>query len=111
MYLRIFAKPFMALVLAAYLSYWSRNTAQASGSVFLKPVMDSLAQSFAYFSAGLLVLSVFGFLYGGYRIWRWQNGGIPCCTRCGSMTEIRNGRYGIFRGCMNFPRCRGSEDL
>lgn len=111
MYLRLFGKPFIWLVLAAYLSYWSGNAAEQQASVILKPMMDSIAHGVAYFSIGLLVLSAFGFLYGSYRVWRWQNGETPFCARCGSMMEIRNGRYGEFWGCMSYPRCRGSEDI
>lgn len=111
MYLKLFAKPFIEVILGAYLSYWSSNASQQATSVALKPLMDSLAESVAYVSAGLLMLSMFGFLYGGYRIWRWQKGDLPFCTRCGAMMEIRNGRYGQFWGCMNYPSCRGSEDI
>jgi hypothetical protein len=111
MYLRLFAKPSIALALAAYLIYWSGSAVQHSTSVYLKPMMEAIVQGAAYFSLGLLALSAFGFIYGGYRIWRWQNGEMPFCTRCGSMMEIRNGRYGEFWGCMSYPRCRGSEDI
>lgn len=111
MYLKLFSKPFVWLVIATYLSYWSSNAAQKETSAMLKPLVDSVALGAAYFSVGLLALSAFGFLYGGYRIWRWQNGEIPFCSRCGSMLEIRNGRHGEFWGCMSYPRCRGSEDI
>lgn len=111
MYFRLFAKPSIALALAAYLIYWSENTSDQKTSVILKPLMDSISLGAAYFSAGLLVLSGLGFLYSGYRIWRWQNGEIPFCSRCGSMVEIRYGRHGEFWGCMSYPRCRGSEGI
>lgn len=111
MYLRLFAKPFIWLTLAIYLSYWLGSTEQPNVSVAFRPIMDSISQGVAYFCTGLLLLSAFGFLRGGYRIWRWQNGEIPFCPRCGSMMEIRNGRYGEFWGCMSYPRCRGSEDI
>lgn len=111
MYLRLFAKPAIWLALATYLSYWLGNAEQSNVSIAFKPMMDSITQGVAYFSAGLLLLSAFGFLFGGYRIWRWQKGETPFCPRCGSMMEIRNGRYGEFWGCMSYPRCRGSEDI
>ncbi len=111
MYIRLFAKPLIWLALAAYLAYWSESAVQPNASVFLKPMMEGIAQGVAYFSEGLLVLAVFGFMYGAYRIWRWQIGATPICQRCGSMMEIRNGRYGEFWGCMSYPGCRGCEDI
>lgn len=32
------------------------------------------------------------------------------CPRCGSMLQRRNGRYGVFWGCMGFPACRYTEN-
>lgn len=111
MYFRLFAKPSSALAVAIYLTFWSESVADQKTSVMLKPLMDALSVGVAYVSVGLLVLSAFGFLYGGYQIWRWQKGEIPFCSRCGSMMEIRYGRYGEFWGCMSYPRCRGSEGI
>lgn len=31
------------------------------------------------------------------------------CPKCGSDTELRNGRYGEFYGCSTFPACRGTR--
>lgn len=111
MYIKLFARPFIGLALAMYLSYWSWHAVQPTASIYLKPVMESIAQGVAYFSAAVLVLSTFGFLHSSYRLWRWQSGEGECCGRCGSMMEIWNGRNGAFWGCMNYPRCRGSEDI
>lgn len=111
MYWRLFAKPIAWLTLAAYLSYWVGSAEQLNVSVAIRPVIDSIARNVAYLGAALLALSAFGFMRAGYRIWRWQRGEIPFCPLCGSMMEIRTGRYGKFWGCMSFPRCRGSEDI
>lgn len=111
MYWRLFAKPIAWLALAAYLSYWVGSAEQLNVSAAIRPVIDSIARNIAYLGAALLALSAFGFMNAGYRIWRWQRGEIPFCPRCGSMMEIRTGRYGEFWGCMSFPRCRGSEDI
>ena len=37
----------------------------------------------------------------------------PICPtpRCGRKMVIRNGRYGDFWGCPNYPRCRGARDV
>lgn len=36
----------------------------------------------------------------------------PCpADRCGGQLVVRNGRYGDFVGCSNFPRCRYSRNL
>jgi ssDNA-binding Zn-finger/Zn-ribbon topoisomerase 1 len=32
------------------------------------------------------------------------------CLRCGADTELLNGRYGKFYGCVTFPECKGSRD-
>jgi len=31
------------------------------------------------------------------------------CPRCGGKLVIRNGKYGVFKGCSNFPTCRYLE--
>ncbi len=33
------------------------------------------------------------------------------CPLCGSMLQKRNGRYGMFLGCMGFPVCRYTENV
>ncbi len=37
-----------------------------------------------------------------------QNG---ICPKCGGLLVIRNGRYGKFKGCTNFPECRFTTNL
>ncbi|MBQ9469391.1 MAG: topoisomerase DNA-binding C4 zinc finger domain-containing protein [Bacteroidales bacterium] len=32
------------------------------------------------------------------------------CPRCSGGLVLRNGRYGKFYGCSNFPRCRYAAD-
>lgn len=32
------------------------------------------------------------------------------CPDCGSKIVTKEGRYGKFRGCSNFPKCKYSED-
>ena len=31
------------------------------------------------------------------------------CPRCGAKMVLRNGQYGFFYGCPNFPRCKGTR--
>ena len=33
------------------------------------------------------------------------------CPRCGSQLVVRNGKYGAFYGCTNYPRCKFTQDL
>ena len=33
------------------------------------------------------------------------------CPRCGGLLLTRNGRYGDFIGCENFPECRYTEAI
>ena len=33
------------------------------------------------------------------------------CPRCGGQLKLRNGKYGAFYGCSNFPRCRYTQNL
>lgn len=28
------------------------------------------------------------------------------CPKCGGKLVERNGKYGVFKGCSNFPKCR-----
>ncbi|MEE0651535.1 MAG: topoisomerase DNA-binding C4 zinc finger domain-containing protein [Segatella copri] len=28
------------------------------------------------------------------------------CPQCGGQLVLRNGRYGFFYGCSNFPKCK-----
>ena len=33
------------------------------------------------------------------------------CPRCGGNLMIRNGKYGQFYGCSNYPKCRFTHDI
>jgi hypothetical protein len=33
------------------------------------------------------------------------------CPKCGSLLVIRNGKYGSFKGCSNYPKCRFSINI
>ena len=33
------------------------------------------------------------------------------CPKCGAQMREKNGRYGRFLGCSNYPRCNGTRDL
>lgn len=33
---------------------------------------------------------------------------IGCCDLCGAAMVIRNGKYGEFAGCLNYPKCRNT---
>ena len=33
------------------------------------------------------------------------------CPKCGAEMREKNGRYGRFLGCSNWPRCNGARDL
>jgi len=32
------------------------------------------------------------------------------CPKCGADTELLDGRYGKFYGCVTFPECKGARD-
>lgn len=36
---------------------------------------------------------------------------IHYCPKCGARMVRRNGRYGAFYGCTNYPRCRGTRSI
>ena len=33
------------------------------------------------------------------------------CPRCGGILKLRNGKYGAFYGCSNYPRCKFTQDI
>jgi hypothetical protein len=33
------------------------------------------------------------------------------CPKCGNMVVLKNGCYGQFFGCINFPKCKGSLSI
>ena len=33
------------------------------------------------------------------------------CPRCGGQLVVRNGKYGKFLGCSNYPKCRYTQNL
>ena len=33
------------------------------------------------------------------------------CPVCGAETTLRDGRFGNFYGCPNFPKCKGSRNI
>lgn len=35
----------------------------------------------------------------------------PPCPECGGPTKLRNGRYGPFYGCVDYPKCKGTANL
>lgn len=35
----------------------------------------------------------------------------PTCPRCSNQMVTRNGRYGMFWGCTNYPRCKGTRNI
>ena len=35
----------------------------------------------------------------------------PKCPDCGSMMNVRSGKYGAFWGCTAFPMCQGIEKI
>lgn len=35
----------------------------------------------------------------------------PPCPECGGPTKLRNGPYGPFYGCADYPKCKGTENL
>ncbi len=37
--------------------------------------------------------------------------GPKTCSECGSKMELKQGRYGIFWGCSNYPECKNTERL
>lgn len=41
------------------------------------------------------------------RLEKWFDMTGPLCPTCDSPTKKRNGKYGEFFGCINFPSCRG----
>lgn len=32
------------------------------------------------------------------------------CPKCGKRVELKNGKYGLFYGCSNFPKCNFTAD-
>ena len=34
-----------------------------------------------------------------------------CCPICGSLMVTKEGKYGKFRGCSNFPKCDWTENF
>lgn len=34
-----------------------------------------------------------------------------CCPKCGQMMILKNGAYGEFLGCSNYPICDGSKNI
>jgi very-short-patch-repair endonuclease len=40
-----------------------------------------------------------------------QDAAAPVCPKCGISLVIRNGRYGQFYGCANYPRCRQTAQV
>ncbi|MGN0152474.1 MAG: exonuclease domain-containing protein [Wujia sp.] len=48
-----------------------------------------------------------------YEYLKKENGDrvVRNCPHCGGELKLRNGRYGEFWGCMNFPQCRYTENV
>lgn len=48
--------------------------------------------------------------YDDYEfLMRMKASGIGPCPICGANTVLRDGKYGKFYGCENFPKCNGSR--
>ena len=35
--------------------------------------------------------------------------GMAKCSECGGLMVVRRGKYGKFRGCINYPTCKHTE--
>ena len=33
------------------------------------------------------------------------------CPKCGSLLQVRNGKWGAFRKCSNYPNCKYTESI
>ena len=40
-----------------------------------------------------------------------EGGQVERCPRCGGLLKKRNGRFGAFYGCSNFPQCRYTRNI
>lgn len=40
-----------------------------------------------------------------------ENISSPECPDCGGLMQIRNGKYGAFWGCTNYPNCVGIKKV
>lgn len=109
---RLFGKPIAiavgSVLLYAALTYWVPRQLEANW--MFKPLAE-VAQSYAgTVSLAVLAYSLLLFLYATYEYWSWINGYSPSCPHCGLLMRKRNGRYGLFWGCLRYPSCRGTED-
>ena len=46
-----------------------------------------------------------------HRVWHSKKATTIKCPKCGAVMREKNGRYGRFLGCSNYPRCHGARDL
>ena len=43
------------------------------------------------------------------ELWKIQNASSERCPICGSVMYMREGKYGKFLGCSNYPSCKGTR--
>ena len=111
--IRIWA-PLAAAAAGALLLYIVLGIA-IPGSLAAQPILQGLAQGLSQVAGYAALALLFAgavrtvLTYVHYR--QWMNGEIPSCPRCGEAMQQRNGRFGMFWGCMSYPRCRGTRHL
>lgn len=47
---------------------------------------------------------------GTYRTVKKKPSGEGKCPLCGDKTALKEGKFGSFYGCVNFPKCKGSRN-
>ena len=45
------------------------------------------------------------------ELWKMEHTSSETCPKCGSVMYIREGKYGNFLGCSNYPNCKHTKKI
>ena len=45
------------------------------------------------------------------ELWKMEHTSSETCPKCGSVMYIREGKYGKFLGCSNYPACKHTKKI
>lgn len=43
--------------------------------------------------------------------WEWEHMSLEKCPKCGGKMYVREGKYGKFLGCADYPNCKGTRQI
>lgn len=109
--MRLFGKPIVIAIICPFV-YWTMTSwvPQLLEANWILKQLGNVQNYAGMTTIAILAWALLLYINAAYHYWQWVNCKTPSCPCCGMMMKTRNGRYGLFWGCIRYPSCRGTED-